>query len=162
MQPTVRPMPTGDPRAGSMRAPRRRSQGRSRSCARGFTYLSLLFAVAILGLALAVVGEVDSTNARRERQEQLRWVGAQFVNAIASYYYSSPGAVKTYPNSFDDLLQDKRFVTTRRHLREVYVDPLTDKVDWTLLPATQSGFRGVATPQTMDAAFAEFAFTPPF
>jgi type II secretory pathway pseudopilin PulG len=129
----------------------------------GFTYLALLFAIAILGVALAITGEVASTTARREREAQLRWVGAQFTDAIASYYYASPAAsARAYPRSLDDLLLDTRFPNVRRHLRQVYLNPITDEPDWMLIPAPQIGFSGVATPPSEDAATRQFVFTPTF
>lgn len=61
---------------------------------RGFTYLGLLLAIALVGLGLSVASEVWVNVARRQKLEQLEFVGQQFVQAIGSYYESTPGPVK--------------------------------------------------------------------
>ena len=99
---------------------------------RGFTYLGLLFAVAVLGFALASVGQVWGTIAKREREQELLFIGNEFRQAIGSYYESTPGT-KEYPRRLADLLQDNRFPTIRRHLRKLYVDPMTGKPTWGLV-----------------------------
>jgi hypothetical protein len=60
-------------------------------------------------------------------------VGAEFRNAINSYYASSPDAAKVYPVSLNDLLLDKRMPNIKRHLRKIYLDPMTGKADWELV-----------------------------
>ena len=109
----------------------------------GFTYLGVLFAIAVLGIGLTAASEVWVTTARRQRLEQLDWVGRQFVQAIGSYYESSPGLVKSYPRSLEDLLEDRRFPMVRRHLRQVYANPLTGAVDWELIMTPDGSIRGV-------------------
>lgn len=109
----------------------------------GFTYLGVLIAIALIGVGLAAASEVWVASARRQRIEQLDWVGQQFVQAIGSYYESTPGRVKTYPRSLQDLLQDNRYVTMRRHLRAVYVNPMTGIADWKLVLTPNGGIRGV-------------------
>jgi len=113
---------------------------------RGFTYLGVLLAIALIGIGLAAASEVWVTIARRQRLEQLEWVGEQYVSAIGSYYESSPGRVKTFPRTLQDLLLDKRYVTMRRHLRQLYTDPLTGAADWELVLAPDGGIRGVRAP----------------
>ena len=109
----------------------------------GFTYLGVLLAIALIGVGLVAASEVWTTSARRQRMEQLEWVGQQYVQAIGSYYESTPGRVKVYPKSLQDLLQDNRYVTMRRHLREVYVNPMTGRVDWRLVMTAEGGLSGV-------------------
>ena len=112
---------------------------------RGFTYLGLLLAIALLGLGLSAASEVWVKVVQRQKLEQLEFVGQQFIQAIGSYYESSPGAVKRYPKSLEDLLEDKRYPFVRRHLRQVYRNPLTGKADWELIAAPGGGVRGVRT-----------------
>ncbi len=112
--------------------------------ARGFTYLGVLLAIALLSVGLTAASEVWVTTARRQRMEQLEWIGRQFVLAIGSYYQSSPRrGVKTYPRSLQDLLEDKRYPFVRRHLRQVYLNPFTGADDWELVKAADGGIRGV-------------------
>jgi len=113
---------------------------------RGFTYLGVLLAIALLGIGIAAASEVWSTTARRQRMEQLEWVGQQYVQAIGSYRESSPGGAKAYPRSLDELLTDRRVPYVRRHLRQLYANPLSGKLDWELIQAADQGIVGVRTP----------------
>ncbi|MDD5297056.1 MAG: type II secretion system protein [Rhodocyclaceae bacterium] len=98
----------------------------------GFTYLGVLFAVVLLGVALAATGEVWHTSLRREKEKELLFVGSQFRQALQSYYQKSPGA-KEYPQRLEDLVRDNRFPFPVHHLRRIYQDPMTLNTDWGLL-----------------------------
>jgi len=100
---------------------------------RGVTYLALLFVVAAMTAALASVATYYSFEQQRQKELQLLWIGKQFTRAIGSYYQRSPGNVKQYPPNLEDLVEDRRFLTTERHLRRVYEDPFTGKADWVLV-----------------------------
>lgn len=110
---------------------------------RGFTYLTALLLVAAVGLGLAVTGELWSNARQREKEAELIWVGNQFKQAIGLYYQRSPGSVKKYPEKLEELLEDKRFLSTQRYLRKIYVDPITGKAQWGLVPAPGGGVMGV-------------------
>lgn len=110
--------------------------------ASGFTYLGVLLLVAIMGFGLAAFGELHSHAAQRQKEEELLFIGAQFRDAIASYYNRSPGT-KAYPKNLEDLIEDKRFPMPQHHLRRVYSDPMTGKSDWALVEAPGGGFMGV-------------------
>ena len=103
----------------------------------GFTYIGLLLFFALTGLGLSVAGMSWQYQVRAEKEKQLLFVGAEFRNAINSYYASSPDAAKVYPVSLNDLLLDKRMPNIKRHLRKIYLDPMTGKADWGF--ATQQG-----------------------
>jgi type II secretory pathway pseudopilin PulG len=109
---------------------------------RGFTYIGLLVAIVIMGLALTVVGRVWSTTEQRERETQLLFVGHAFRMAIASYYASG----HRFPGDIQELVQDDRFAIPKRHLRRIYPDPVTGQADWTLiLTPDGQGIMGVAS-----------------
>jgi type II secretory pathway pseudopilin PulG len=110
---------------------------------RGFTYLGVLIAVALMGVALLAVSEVWVTTANRQKMEQLEWAGNQYAQAIGSYYYANVGSVRYYPQTFDDLLRDRRYLGIKRHLRERYVNPFTGQSDWQVIVAPGGGIRGV-------------------
>lgn len=102
----------------------------------GFAYLWLLIVIAMLGASSAITLEVTATMAQRQKEAQLLAIGQEFQNAIASYYsaHLNPGAeLDQYPQSLDDLLLDHRFATTKRHLRKIYVDPITNSNEWGLV-----------------------------
>lgn len=107
---------------------------------RGFTYLTMLFAVALVGLGLALAGEVWRTAVMREREAQLLHVGGQYRRAIELYYLSGPAQ---YPRALDDLLKDTRQARTERYLRKLYADPITGKTDWGLLKTPAGEIMGV-------------------
>jgi len=90
----------------------------------GFTYLTVLFLVVLMGIGLAGTGETWSLTSRRAREKELLWVGNQYARAIRAYYMQSPGA-RQFPAQLEDLLEDRRFPTPRRHLRQLYSDPIT-------------------------------------
>jgi len=87
----------------------------------------LLLALASLGVMLAV--QIAQTDAQRERELELLFVGAQYRQALAAYA-SAPNVPAEYPRKLDDLLQDRRLPTTRRYLRRLYPDPITGSSDW--------------------------------
>lgn len=109
----------------------------------GFTYVAMLFALAIFGVGLAALGESWSAASHREKEEELIRVGGEFVKAIASYHQRSPGTPKAYPASLDELLLDNRFVGTERHLRTIYRDPFTNNVAWELVRTQDGRIMGV-------------------
>lgn len=130
-------MAAGDEAVGSRYAGRRH--------ARGFTYVAVLFALAIFGVGLAALGESWSASARREREAELIEIGSAYIQAIDSYYRRSPGALKAYPRRLDQLLEDGRFVGTVRHLRQLYPDPVQG-AEWALVRAADGGIQGVYSP----------------
>ncbi len=109
----------------------------------GFTYLAVLFFVAIMGVMLAATGVIWSTTQQRKKEQELLFVGNQFRKAIGDYYERTPGTIKRYPNSFNDLLKDNRRLATVRHLRRIYVDPMTAKPEWGVIRAPDGGIMGV-------------------
>ena len=123
--------------SGSRRVLARRSESG------GFTYLGLLFVVAIMGLAMALAAQVWETNIRREKERELLFVGKQLRQAIGSYYVEMPDGVKRYPRRLQDLLQDNRFPGVKRHLRKLYRDPVTGSDEWGLVVSVEGGIQGV-------------------
>ncbi len=109
---------------------------------RGFTYLALLFALALGGAALAALGERWQTAAEREREAELLFRGGQIRDAIARYAAAGGGAL---PPSLEALLRDERVQPPRHWLRQLYADPFSGQPDWLLLRAPGGGVQGVAS-----------------
>jgi type II secretory pathway pseudopilin PulG len=106
----------------------------------GFTYLTVLFVVAFMGLGLAIAGQVWQTAIMREREAQLLYAGNQYRRAIERYYLSG---LNQYPRTLEDLLKDPRKPGTQRYLRKLYPDPLTGKSEWGVMKAPDGGIMGV-------------------
>lgn len=91
---------------------------------RGFTLITVLVAVSIIGLSLGLAGSTWRAVMEREREEELLFRGNQYRRAIASYYNVRHGnAPGFYPNKLEDLLKDPRALQTVRHIRKLYKDP---------------------------------------
>lgn len=130
---------------------------------RGFTYLWLLFVVAIGGAALAVAASSWKTQLQRERERELLFRGGEIERAIASYRSASaagPAGPTQWPRDFDDLLEDRRGGVVRHHLRRLYVDPFTGKPDWERLGTERSELRGVRSRSSATALLIQ-EFGPP-
>lgn len=109
----------------------------------GFTLIAVMAAMLLLALGTQGVMMVLSQQAQREREAQLLRIGTEIAAAIAAYHAASPGTVKVFPRSLEDLLDDKRFVSTKRHLRRVYADPITNSTDWGILRRADGTIEGV-------------------
>lgn len=110
---------------------------------RGFAYLGLVVAVAVMGIALAAAGEAWQAAARRDKEQELLFVGNQIRMALAQYYLQAPPQAARHPMSLDDLLRDPRTPGTRRYLRRLYLDPMTGKAEWGLVRGADGAIYGV-------------------
>lgn len=110
---------------------------------RGFTYLSLLFFVAVMGVGLAAAAVSWQTARQREKEAELLFAGTAIREAIALYYNRSPGSLQEFPKQLRDLLQDPRYPYTRRYLRRIYRDPITGEAEWGTISAPDGGIMGV-------------------
>ena len=106
----------------------------------GFTYLTVLFLVAVMGVGLALAGTLWETAAKREREAELLQAGGEYRKAIERYYLSGP---RQYPRALVDLLKDPRLPGTVRHLRKLYADPISGKDEWGLVRSNDGGIAGV-------------------
>jgi type II secretory pathway pseudopilin PulG len=97
---------------------------------RGFTYLSLIILVAIIGMVAAATLKMGSVIQRSRAEEQLLDIGAAFSDALQSYADATPAGLAPQPRTLNDLLRDPRFPGVRRHLRKIDVDPVTGNAEW--------------------------------
>lgn len=103
---------------------------RRRSRSGGFTYLSLIILLAIIGLVTASALKLGSVIQRSRAEQELLDIGAAFSDALKSYADATPAGLPPQPPSLKELLKDPRFPGTRRHLRKLFVDPMTGKAEW--------------------------------
>jgi type II secretory pathway pseudopilin PulG len=92
---------------------------------KGFSYVIVMFLVAILSVAAVRALENTLTLERRDKEREALWRGKAYRDAIRLYYESSPGTGKSYPQELKDLLYDQRLVRPTRPLRRLYTDPLS-------------------------------------
>jgi type II secretory pathway pseudopilin PulG len=109
----------------------------------GFTYVLVMFVVAVLAIISTRAMENSLTNARRDKEAELLYVGQAYWNAIKTYYDYSPGTSKEYPPDLTSLLQDNRTSTMRRPLRKLYRDPITGSDQWGLVLTEDGRIKGV-------------------
>ena len=96
----------------------------------GFTYVGLVVFVAILGMVGAATLKVDGLLRRAQAEQELLDIGAAFGEALRSYAAATPRGFPALPPTLQDLLKDPRFPGTRRHLRKIFVDPITGTLEW--------------------------------
>ena len=118
-------------------------EGRRPRRERGAMLLLAMFAVAIIGILLAVAGPVWTTEMRRDKEADLLWVGDQYAQALGRYYAASPAQARLFPRRLEDLLLDQRQLTTVRYLRQLYRDPLTGSNEWGLVKDADGRISGV-------------------
>ena len=96
----------------------------------GFTYMGLIILVAVLGLVGAATLKAHTLLQRAAAEKELLEIGAEFQEAFRSYAVATPRGQINLPRSLDDLLLDQRKPTVVRHLRKIYVDPVTGQKKW--------------------------------
>lgn len=102
---------------------------RQRRCG-GFTYIALVIFITIIGMVGALTLKADALLRRAAAEEELLAIGADFGDALKSYAAVTPRGQPTQPRKLEDLLRDTRFPEPRRHLRKIFVDPITGKAEW--------------------------------
>jgi len=105
----------------------------------GYMLLGLIVAIAIMMLWLGVAASEAARSLRREREVESARRANQYVRAIRKFYLKS----QRYPGAIEQLENTNRV----RYLRQRYVDPLTGKADYRLIPVgknqtTVKGFFG--------------------
>ena len=103
----------------------------------GFTYVGMIVFVTIIGLVGAATLKVGALLARAEAENELLEIGAAFSDALASYAKATPPGQPQQPPSLEALLRDPRFPNPRRHLRRIFVDPITGRAEWGLVRAAE-------------------------
>jgi len=113
----------------------------------GFSYLALIYIIALLSLCAAATVQMGAIVQRRDAEDELIFVGLQYKKAIRAYFEAGPNGVAVAPRRLEDLLHDTRYPGTKRHIRKLYADPLTGKMDWCLIRTDDgNGILGVYSP----------------
>ncbi|XHS79814.1 hypothetical protein ACFJGW_07490 [Burkholderiaceae bacterium UC74_6] len=109
----------------------------------GYGLVAVLILLALAALGLSQVSERWTQDSRRAKEQELLRVGQLYAKALTRYRDMSPGSLKRLPKDLDELLLDKRFVGTVRHLRELYADPVNHGADWILVRDEDGRIQGV-------------------
>jgi type II secretory pathway pseudopilin PulG len=79
---------------------------------------------------------IGSQIARRDAEQSLLAIGMEFQQALRAYAgvpAEAKGPLIAHgPRTLEELLKDPRTPSTRRYLRQIYVDPLTGGQTWGL------------------------------
>ena len=97
----------------------------------GFMLLGLMVAIAIILLFLGVAASKAAFSLHRDREVESARRANQYVRAIRKFYLKNGNR---YPGSIEQLENTNRI----RYLRQRYVDPLTGKADYRLIPVGQN------------------------
>jgi type II secretory pathway pseudopilin PulG len=110
----------------------------------GFAYLALLIAIAVIGAVAAGTLQLGAILQRRAAEEELLSIGSEFRRALISYASATPAGQPSAPPTLQALLKDPRYSNIRRHLRKLYVDPLTGSEQWgTVMSIDGKGIVGI-------------------
>lgn len=104
----------------------------------GFTYLTVLILVMVMGIALSGTGRYWSTTMKRERETELLFRGDRIRRAIEAYHRFGG-----WPKDLEELVEDRRVPVVRRFLRKIYRDPMAEDGNWVLIQGQGGGIRGV-------------------
>ena len=99
----------------------------------GFTYLGLIILVSVIGIVGAATLKIGALMQRAQAEETLLDTGAAFSAALQSYAQATPKGQPLQPPSLQELLKDPRTPALRRHLRKIFVDPVTGSTEWGVL-----------------------------
>lgn len=110
---------------------------------RGFTYLGVLFLISVLAMTAVAASVVWRIAKQRDDERELVFIGRQFAAAIEHYRAYAGDPAQPYPRRLEDLLRDDRSITPQRHLRRLYVDPMTGDSQWGLIRLPDGGIVGV-------------------
>lgn len=107
-----------------------------------FLFGTVLLALVLAGV-LAAVARAWEADAQRERERELLWIGKQFRRALQAYAAATPPGLEAAPRGLEELLRDTRHHPPRRHLRKVFVDPMTGRAQWGLERSASGRIVGV-------------------
>lgn len=111
----------------------------------GYTYLLMLFVVALLGYTFALTGVTWHKGAIREISEETEFILAAYAQALESYRLATPDGRSYRPQRLEELAEDNRRGSKQRHIRRLYKNPLTGRLDWTI-DRDELGIVGVCSP----------------
>ena len=107
--------------------------------AAGFAVVAALLAVAIAAAGSLAALRYGAAREQREKEAWLLFVGNEYRVALERYAAASKGNAVRGPRELEDLLIDRRGSKPVHHLRRLYPDPMTGRLDWVLLRDAKGG-----------------------
>lgn len=98
--------------------------------ARGMALLAVMIVLVASTVAATMSIHLLKVQRQREQERELLRLGQRFSDALAAYAAATPGGGRELPRTLNDLLEDPRYPTARRHLRRIEADPLTHRFEW--------------------------------
>lgn len=92
---------------------------------RGVTYLLVMAAIVLMGVAMTVVGQQWSVVVKRDREAELQFRGTRIKTAIEAYAADYQVRKATRPNIYPLRLEQLTEKNPKRYLQVVYKDPIT-------------------------------------
>ncbi len=131
---------------------------------KGAALLIVLVMVVIVGLSAGIAGRSWKTFVQRAHEAELLWRGDQYRRAIQSYYEYDFGTGRKvlgqYPTQLEDILKDSRSLTPRKHIRRLYLDPITGG-EWELIKDQGGRITGVRSSSDLEP-FQQDGFLPEY
>lgn len=117
----------------------------TRRCQTGFSYLALLFFIAISAIPMAHLGQRWQAAVRAEKARELSFRLKAYEAALLSYYQASlrKAAVPLHPRRLDELLIDHRAGRPHNHLRRLYPNPMSPDGQWHLILGADGTIRKI-------------------
>jgi type II secretory pathway pseudopilin PulG len=91
---------------------------------RGVTYLMVMAAIVLMGVAMTVVGQQWSVVVKRDKEAELQFRGIRIKNAIEAYAADYQVRKATRPNIYP-LKLEQLTEKPKRYLQVAYKDPIT-------------------------------------
>jgi type II secretory pathway pseudopilin PulG len=110
---------------------------------RGFTFLGLMFLIALMAVMAAAAATTWTFAGQRDKELDLLFVGREYRIALARYAAAHARDPQPYPTELRQLLGSGDALVPVRYLRRLYVDPMTGSAEWGLVKTPQGGITGV-------------------
>lgn len=111
--------------------------------AAGFTFLGLLFLIALMGLMATAAASTWRLSVQRDKELELLFVGHEYRVALARYAAAHAGERQPWPTELAQLLGGGDRLVPVRYLRRLYVDPMTGGAAWGLVKTPEGGITAV-------------------
>ena len=107
----------------------------------GFTFISALVMVVVMGIMLGAIGQSMSVIMKREREKELIFRGLQYRDAIERW--SKKGVpLKDLKDLVEPTVSNNASASKDRLLRKLYKDPITGG-EWKTLPTPPDPVQGI-------------------